>query len=127
VTPGDYISSMVGKPWERDGLHCWELVRVSVRLLYGAKGRRTKAELFNGSPERANWRETWVLGEWAVALMARRDAPEDLIEHAGVYMNVDGGGVLHCDVQSGVVFDSLFELSRLRTWAEPQFFVPRCS
>jgi hypothetical protein len=48
-----------------------------------------------------------------------------ITEHAGVYLNLDGGGVLHMDDQHGVVFDSLFELPRIRTWAYPLLFVPK--
>jgi hypothetical protein len=125
---------MVGKPWEAEGLHCWRLTQVAVRLLFGVvvpevlvapSGRRTKADLFNTAPERAFWTETKNPGEWAVALMARRGAPPDLIEHAGVYLDVDGGGVLHTDHPHGVVFDSLFILPRVRTWAHPIFLIPR--
>lgn len=131
---GAYVTALLGRPWERDGLHCWTLTRTAVRDLFGVEvpavleapeGRRTKAALFNGHPARSGWQAVQSPATWAVALMHRRGAPPDLIEHAGVYLPIDGGGVLHTADPHGVVFDSLFELPRLRVWAHPIFLVPR--
>lgn len=110
-------------------MNCWVFTRKVVLELFGVQlpfsdvapsRRREKAQAFATHPERASWRPA-AAGEvdWAVALMHRRGAPGDFIEHAGVYLNVDGGGILHMDDHHGVVFDSLFELPRIRTWAEP--------
>lgn len=126
---------MLGRPWEADGLHCWALVRDAATALFGVvlppvldvapAGRLTKAELFNTHPERANWVEVDRPGRWAVCLMHRRRAREELLEHAGIYLDVDGGGILHVDDPHGVVFDTPFELPRLRKWAAPLYLVPR--
>lgn len=131
---GSYLDALIGQPWKRDGLHCWTLTRKVVWDLFGVvvpevlhapNGRRTKAAMFADAPERADWIETASPDVWAIALMHRRGAPPELIEHAGVYLDLDGGGVLHTDESHGVVFDSLFALPRVRTWAAPLFLIPR--
>lgn len=130
-----YIAGLMEIPWDPVQMNCWIFTRKVVLELFGEvlpfsdvapSRRREKAHAFAIHPERARWWPT-TPGEvdWAVALMHRRGSPDDFIEHAGVYLNVDGGGVLHMDDQHGVVFDSLFELPRIRTWAEPLLLVPR--
>ena len=132
-----YVSGLIGKPWEATGLHCWALTRQVVLDLFGVdlpavleapSGRRTKAGMFADHPARSGWIEARAPLPWAVALMHRRQASRELIEHAGVYLPFDGGGVLHVDDPHGVVFDSLYELPRARVWAPPILMVPlNCS
>lgn len=132
--PGEFMVSMMNKDWQADGLHCWALVKLTVKEIYGIElpgvvsvvptGRTNKANLFNGHPERAKWKEADPSAEWAVVLMTRREAPTELFEHAGVYFNIEGGMVFHVDYPHGCVCDSLFELPLLRKWSYPRFFVP---
>jgi hypothetical protein len=130
--PSAYVADLIGRPWDARGLHCWALVERTVRDLWGvelpavleAPGRRAKAALFAGHPARAGWREARPPLPWAVALMHRRGGPPELIEHAGVYLPLDGGVVLHVDHPHGVVVDSLFALPRVRVWAAPVLMVP---
>jgi len=128
-----YVSALIGQPWQADGLHCWALVRQVVGDLFGVdlpavieapEGRRTKAGMFANHPARAGWVEAQPPLPWAVALMHRRGGARDVIEHAGVYLPFDGGGVLHVDNPHGVVFDTLFDLQRIRCWATPLMLVP---
>lgn len=128
-----YVSALIGKPWQADGLHCWALVCQTVNDLFGVRlpgvleapeGRRTKAGMFASHPARAGWVEAQPPLPWAVALMHRRGGAPDVIEHAGVYLPIDGGGILHVDDPHGVVFDSMFELPRFRCWASPVLMVP---
>lgn len=133
---GAYVSALINEPWMRDGRHCWRLVIDVQRELFGrelpavldvapigAEGRRLKPRLFGEHQERARWRETEQRVHGAVVLMHRASAKPDALVHAGVWLMVDGGGVLHCDHPQGVVFDSSLELAQ-RRWV-PRFFVPR--
>lgn len=132
--PGPYMSAMMNREWEAHGLHCWSLVRLTVKDLYDIDlpgvisvvptGRTNKADLFNKHPERAKWKEVDHNVDWAVVLMTRKAAPDELFEHSGVYFNIEGGVVFHVDHPHGCVCDSLFELPRLRKWSYPRFFVP---
>lgn len=132
-----YVAALVNKPWEREGRHCWQLVIDVQRDLFGrvlplvlgyappgGEGRRQKAALFANHPERANWRASEPV-HGAVALMRRSAASPEMLVHAGVYLDLNGGGVLHCDDPQGVVLDSLLDLQLARRWAPPLFLVPK--
>jgi hypothetical protein len=116
-------------------MNCWTFTRKVVLELFGVelptsdiapRARRAKAAEFAEHPARRRWRETTADASlWALALLHRRGQHPDFIEHAGMYLSLDGGGVLHLDKEHGVVFDSLFELPRIRTWAPPLLLVPR--
>lgn len=132
-----YLSALINQPWARSGRHCWRLVREVQRDLFGRDlplvmteappgigGIRLKTKLFATHPERAAWQESREPVSGAIALMSRRAGQPDNTEHAGVYLALDGGGVLHTDDPHGVVFDDLFTLRDLRGWS-PIFFIPR--
>lgn len=132
---GSYVSDLINEPWTRDARHCWRLVCEVQRDLFGralpdvlhtapigGAGRRVKADLFGGHPERALWRETAPING-AVALMRRSAAQEQFFIHAGVFLDLDRGGVLHTDHPHGVVFDNLIQL-KFRSWV-PTFFIPK--
>lgn len=55
--------------------------------------------------------------------MRRSAAPEGFFIHGGVFLHLDGGGVLHTAEPHGVVFDSPAELAA-RHWL-PTYFVPK--
>jgi hypothetical protein len=132
--PGPYMAEMMNQPWEPDGLHCWALVRKTVKDVVGIEVppivgvipslRKDRAELFVSHDERDKWTEVETPGEWAVVLVARKQAHPDFLEHAGVYFNIEGGGIFHADHPHGVVWDSLFEFDKVRRWGKPRFFVP---
>lgn len=130
-----YVSGLINQPWTRDGRHCWWLVREVQRDLFGrdlppvlyagcggGEGRRYRRELFAGHAERARWREIIRPAHGAIALMRRRVATKNDYEHAGVWLDLDGGGVLHTDAPHGVVLDTLPQLV-LRGWV-PTWFIP---
>jgi hypothetical protein len=132
-----YISALINQPWARDGRHCWRLVIEVQRDLFGVEvppivdaapggggeGRQEKARLFAQSEERKRWTETIIPVDGAVALMRRSAQPPRTFIHAGVYLALEGGGVLHTDNPHGVVFDTMPELNA-RGWV-PTFFLPR--
>lgn len=133
---GAYVSDLINTPWERSRLHCWSTVCKVQRDVFGralpvvfdaggggGEGRRYRREAFAGHAERGRWTEVGVPRHGAVALMRRSAAPAGDYEHAGVWLDLDGGGVLHSDYPHGVVFDSPIELAA-RGWV-PAWFVPR--
>lgn len=134
-----YVDALIGTPWRRDGFHCWQLVRKVEADLFGrdlpvvlevSPDDDEKRELFGNHPERRNWREATVAEaslrqgiDGAVVLMERRHIGAKSSIHCGVYLDIEGGGVLHVDAPQGVAFDSLPVL-RLRGWSTT-FLVPR--
>lgn len=130
-----YVARRNGEPWEMTGLHCWELVRQVQRDVYGRELPEIPgihaidvfalARVFNDHEERSRWREVPRPVDGAIVLMGRAGSSTRSRDiHAGVYMAVDRGGILHIDRPHGVAFDGLAELSAIRGW-KPSFFIPR--
>ncbi|CAL8981538.1 hypothetical protein RHODGE_RHODGE_02837 [Rhodoplanes serenus] len=131
-----YVSGLINQPWARDGRHCWRLVCDVQRDLFGrvlpavvdvapppgAEGRQARARLFAEHDERRRWRPAATPVHGAVALMRRAAAPRDMLIHAGVWLDLDGGGCLHSADPHGVVLDTLPQLAA-RGWV-PTWFVP---
>lgn len=70
------------------------------------------------------WRRVDAPANGAVVFMTRAGhGPERSAIHSGVYLALDGGGVLHTDNPHGVVFDTLPEM-RARNWAGLSFYIP---
>jgi len=128
-----YIARRIGEPWAHDDLHCWELVRQAQRDLFGrelpivaaelALDRRAKIEAFETHPENARWRRVEKPEHGAIVKMARPGGATHRDVHAGVFLALRGGSVLHVDKPQGVACDTLFDLLTVRRW-RALFFVP---
>jgi hypothetical protein len=127
-----YVQRLVGMPWHRRGMHCWQLVRMVQHDLFDREvplgpdacpRREQRRELFAAEAEQYGWGEVPEPVHGAIARMHRIGGnPRDL-EHAGVYLDVNTGMVFHTDQPHGVVLDTLLEL-RVRGWV-PRWFVPQ--
>ena len=117
----------IGEPWSQQR-HCWEFFReiqqkhfrrdvpaVDVDVL----DMRAVSREFTSNPERRRWLEVDVPREGDGVLMPRVKSPW----HVGVWIDVDGGRVLHCDQHAGVLCQSLASL-HLHGWHSLQWFHP---
>ncbi|CAN7337246.1 glycoside hydrolase [Bosea sp. LjRoot90] len=130
----DFLAAMIGRSYEAAGLHCWELTRQCQREIFGRElpavltAPDSKRELVRLMAERdrhAGWREVGRPAHGAVVFLTRKGHGVSRAAcHAGTFLALDGGGVLHTDAPHGVVFESLLEL-KARNWAEPSFYLPR--
>jgi hypothetical protein len=129
-----FVASLVGLPWQRDGLHCWALVTkvqrdlfdrsLPVGLTVAPESKLSLARLFvAGIETETGWQEVPVPAHGAVALMHRHGAAATALIHCGCWLAIDGGGVLHTDDPHGVVFDDLAAL-RARNWCA-RWFIPK--
>ena len=126
-----YVSALQGRPWSVER-HCWALVEDVQRDLFGRDlppvhlderlTTRELARMFRDHPEQRRWREVSVPEHGAIALMHRGGGHARAI-HAGVFLDLDGGGVLHVDEPHGVTFDGHLDLV-LRNWTSA-YFLPR--
>lgn len=129
--PIHWASRYVGMPWENGAqgpaaYDCWALVRQVQREHYGrelpmivvdAEDGSAVHDAFRSHPERARW--------------TRVDSPQDgdcvlthkgnEVDHVGVYLDLDGGRVLHAITGSGVVCTTLPTLQRLG-WYPLEFY-----
>jgi len=133
MQPAAYISALIGRPWQRDGLHCWALVRQVQRDLFGRdlphgltispqSKPRLAGAFRDGLATTTDWRETPAPIHGAVALMHRIGGPPAALVHCGVWLALDTGGLLHTDDPHGVVYDDMPSLTA-RGW-QPRWFIP---
>lgn len=130
ISVAQFINRVINEPWDKQGLHCWRLVCVAQKELYGRTlptvfadapaSRLVKSETFSSHPTRDHWREVDAPEDGAIVLMSQGNS----ILHAGVYFALDGGGILHSDVEHGVVFDTVPQVRHARNWLM-KFMVPK--
>lgn len=130
------VSAIMNEPWDPVGKHCWSVTTRIVALFGytlppvieiapegGKEARDLRLDLFASHPERRKWRKTEVPTDWAIVLMHHKARPPEAIEHSGVFLNIDGGRVLHSDHPHGVVLDLPQDLLNVRRWS-PIYVVP---
>lgn len=129
-----FVSAHLGRAYEPAGLHCWELTRLCQRELFGRELPAvlavpdSRAQLLRLMAERdadRGWMQIERPMHGAVVFLARQGHGVGRAAcHAGTWLGLDGGGVLHTDEPHGVAFESLLQLAA-RNWAAPAFYVPR--
>lgn len=115
-----WAEQYIGTPWTKggegpDSFNCWNFFRHVQQLHFGRAvapvhadedSPRDFIDAFRSHPERGDWLEV------------PRPAEGDGVEvwhirypwHIGVWVNVDGGGLLHCVRGMGVIFSRAHEL-----------------
>lgn len=133
IFAADFAGSLIGRAYEPAGLHCWELVRQCQRIVFGRElppvlvapeRRRELFEMMSMRHSYPGWQQVEGPTHGAVVFMTRHghEAAKAAC-HAGVYLDLDGGGVLHTDAPHGVVFETVPELTA-RNWADLSFYLP---
>jgi hypothetical protein len=128
-----FLAAVMGRAYERAGLHCWELVRSCQRVVFGRElppvlvapeRMQELVELMNLRHSYPGWREVDGAAHGAVVFMTRHghEAAKAAC-HSAVYFDLDGGNFLHTNWGHGVVFESLAELTA-RNWADLSFYLP---
>ncbi len=131
--PAAFVDGLIGRAYEPQGLHCWALVRLAQQALFGRElplvlgapeRKRELVELMARRHGHPGWREVDSAEHGAVVFMTRRGhGPSRSAIHAGTYLTIDGGGILHTDEPHGVVFETPAELTA-RNWADLSFHIP---
>ncbi len=125
-----WAAATIGLPWSPHGrgpdlFNCWEFVRTVQDRYYGRvlpqitnpEDTLAMGRVFRDHPERRRWAKSADPLEGDCVLLRRSRHPI----HVGVWLEVDGGGVLHCAEDSGVVFQRPDAL-RLNGWAVEGFY-----
>lgn len=126
-----WANQYIGKPWGNGAqgptaFDCWALVRHVQREHYGrdlpiiqidADNDAERNAAFDGHPEKSRWQlvETPLDGDCVLTHRGRQ------IDHVGLYLELDGGRVLHAIRGSGVVCTALPVLARLG-WHPVEFY-----
>ena len=100
----------IGTPWSPhgegpDNFHCWAFFCLIQKTHYGRTvppvvNPRTQAKMFRAHVERKRWVWVEVPLDGDGVLMRQSRVPV----HVGTWLEVDGGGILHCAEGAGVVF-----------------------
>lgn len=128
------IRRCIGMPWVAGGrgpteFDCWGLFlhvqracfdRVLPEIPVDAKNLRAIAKGFHSHPERQRWAavkqgQCVISGDAVLMRQSRQPV------HVGVWLGLDGGGVLHCMQGAGVVFQRLEPLA-LHGWQVEGFY-----
>ena len=114
------LSMLVGLPWVAgargpEAYDCWGLFLAVQRQHFGralpeipvdALNLRAVLDAFTAHPERQRWQPVSAAEEGDAVLMRQSRYPV----HIGVWLDIDGGGVLHAVRHAGVVFQTLAAL-----------------
>jgi hypothetical protein len=128
-----FLDRMMGQPYDPNGLHCWQLVRLCQEEVFGRTlpavlahpgSKRELIKMMAKRDQNADWCEIREAQHGAVVFLTRNGhGPSRAACHSGVWLDIDGGGILHTDDPHGVTFESMIEL-QLRNWADISFYVP---
>ncbi|MPS48554.1 NlpC/P60 family protein [Methylobacillus sp.] len=126
-----WAGQYVGTPWVKggqgpNGYDCWGFVRFVQQKHFDralshidadADSYREVITAIEQTEERHSWVQVQKPAEGDCVLMAHAKYPS----HVGVWLDVDGGGVLHCVRGEGVVFSSMSAL-KLAGWGKVEFY-----
>jgi hypothetical protein len=118
--PAAELTDLIGLPWVvgahgPDAYDCWGLFVTVQRTHFqrslpenpvDATNLRAVLDAFSGHPERQRWQAVSQPEEGDAVLMRQSRYPV----HIGVWLDIDGGGVLHAVRHAGVVFQNLAAL-----------------
>ena len=126
-----WAAHYIGLPWRAgargpQAYDCWGLFLAIQCAQFGrqlpeipvdATDLRAIAGTFKSHPERQHWALVTVPSTGDAVLMRHSKFPS----HVGIWLDVDGGGVLHCVRGEGVVFSSMTSL-KFSGWSNIEFF-----
>lgn len=110
-----FLNKLIGTPWKRgsegpSSYDCWSAAKLIEETFFGRhmpsftdppSDLRALARLIKDHPHRKCWQRVEKPVHGALVELAH-------VKHAfhiGVFLNVDGGGIFHCNQGSGVGFD----------------------
>ena len=116
----------IGDPWVAQEHDCWAFARRVWREQFGmevpaidvdACNMLACVRAFSSHPEKARWYHVDTPKEGDAVLLSQSKHPS----HVGVWIDADGGGVLHCIEGGGVVFQTVSSL-RVSGWHTLEFY-----
>lgn len=111
----EFITSLIGKPWKLGAYgpnqyDCWSLSRLVQKELFGRDmpmfedpptALRGLVKLITTSEHRSKWQKVEEPKHGCLVEMTRSTQPY----HLGVWLDIDGGAILHCEANYGVSWD----------------------
>ncbi len=113
-----WAQQYIGRQWVNREHDCWAFTRLIQLNHFGrdlppididAGDVASCVRAFNSHPEKQHWQAIDVPMDGDVLLMSQNKQPT----HIGVWLEIDGGGVLHCVEKGGVIFTKRRDLNHL--------------
>lgn len=113
-----WATKYIGQRWKKGTHDCWAFCRKVEREQFGIEIPDIEIDSnnilavvrhLNGNQEKNNWVEVTDLQEGDVLYMSMGNQPH----HVGIYVQIDGGGVLHCIEGAGVIFTKLADIAAM--------------
>lgn len=116
----EFINSLIGLPWKRaangpNAFDCWGLSQIVQLKVFNrqlpdikiaTEDVRDVIKEVATTSARKSWKKIDGPVHGAIVEMTSGRYPY----HIGVYLDIDGGGILHCHNPSGVCFDRIASL-----------------
>lgn len=121
-----WAADYIGLPWVRHEHDCWQFFRKVQHERFGrvvpeipmeTYRRGACVALLEQHQERANWQLVEKPEEGDAVLLAHARHPS----HIGLWVDVDGGGVLHCVGGIGVCFQTVKSM-KAGGWGHLEFY-----
>jgi len=123
--------TLLGSPWQAggrgpDAYDCWGLFQAVQREHYGrevkpldvdAGNTLAVAKAIRDHSKAINWQPTNEPKDGDAVLLSQGNYPT----HVGIWLDVDGGGVLHCQRGPGVIFTRKADLPS-GGWARIEYY-----
>lgn len=128
-----FVEMVIGRPYEPAGLHCWRLVqemqqvvfkRILPPVLVAPERMQELIGMMDLRHVYDGWKEVQQPEHGAVVFMTKNGHDVSKAAcHAGVWLDLDGGGILHTDYGHGVVFETM-AMIKLHNWGSFSYHVP---
>lgn len=121
-----WAEAYIGAPWVPQSNDCWAFCRRVWAERFGidvpvveidVHSILTVARAFHGHVERGNWQPVTQPAEGDAVLLSHTRYPS----HVGIWLDADGGGVLHCQQGIGVIFSRPDALAK-NGWGRLSFY-----
>ena len=122
----NWITTYLGQPWINGQQDCWQLVRDVYRnqlqidlpqIVVDAKNLRAVLTEMESSPHLSDWISINKPEHWSLVFWSQHTRPS----HVGVYLNVDGGRILHNTQRTGTVCQPVHDMSQ-QGWCHPRYY-----
>ncbi len=122
----DWITKYLSKPWINGQQDCWQLVRDVYReqlnielpqIVVNAEKLREVITAMESTTNLSDWQPIEQPGHWSLVFWSQLTRPS----HVGIYLDIDGGRILHNTQRTGVVCQSVHDMS-LQGWCNPRYY-----
>ncbi|WBA79542.1 NlpC/P60 family protein [Endozoicomonas sp. GU-1] len=122
----DWINNYIGLPWINGSQDCWWLVRQVYKdqldidlpqIVVDANNLKAVIKSMTQHPALSDWQPIEKPEHLCLTFFSNRSNPT----HVGVYLDHNGGRILHTFKRAGCVLQSLTDI-RLTGWTNPQYY-----